>query len=1586
VADLLGSNTALGDYLQTALDLSPDMYALALQTSLRNPGELQRLIQSRDPLAEICNSSVSILNFVDVPAGVNIAAVQNFICSTNFSVIISNIMQNYDVDEIAAALASNITMKPNWPQISKDVSAITELIQELIRKRPEIVQPFDPAMFGEIATSIMKSIDWKNANIYVDMTTSMLRFLKSQPYWQQMKPYILISEMVNGWVMETLARIQPENGRLDLSNLFPNATILHNLIVSALNLDENAALVLLAEMQTGPINPQKLSEIINASVTGQQIPCDENFLSDLLMIIPEKSQTDFQKLSSALCNVLANDAKPFIQQLVQSLDIDYLITSITQALNDSSSMTVDPIKSVKNQIELTRIISSFVNASEILYRDVDLRNVVARYQNVSVASFLLAVSESLPSYQLDTLGSLLDQMTPMLRSMPWWRQAEPYFRLMNIMAEVGADRTAQLPAVNITLGTIIRNASSFEALLRDGFAFAPDIITALQQAQLQLTPADYANLTDVLDLQEMLCSAEFPITVNATAVRIIICDTDFTRVLDEMLAEFALDRLIIEFGKVNQFANTTSDFSWTPLLKNTNNLAENLAVFFTTLEMPPIEEFFMYEGNMTIWYERLQKAVTTPSMDQTQILQQIANALHSMEPLFANQPGYQSFVQVAKIMEQYLDMSLNELKRIRDGGEMTLQGLLYNNTRLTTLVRSTFQAMPEVLELFMTQPMVSNHLASLLTQNDPCTADLSAIFNKATPLDVDKMRNAFCTTNMTALVEELKMAVAGYLMAPVFNSTTVETMDWKDLLSKNAQLVNIIQQLVKTPPKFSPGLLTLVNVTEYEVMFKRVANYWAAGGPHLDPSSFIGMIEMLNPLLSNSTFGQQLSKYLNAFNSYLSQQSGKLRSILERGLSLDNLFGSSTSLNRLLNATVSVSSETMETLLHSTLRGEAITYLIARRGHELCTLPIKDILILPDSYKGNPAALKDIICSLNTTVLLDEMMEQSGVSALMATLNSNTTAPVDWNQLLVNSQELSGLIAFMINQTDPLHIDPALVEAFNISRFTPFFDAVQRYDPRELIGLLEAYGPLMQELAGDGWPQIQLLLHQYSASLSFAQSTIQSLLDSGITMQDLVSNRTAMQIIHSRMISAVGDISVDSTFDKLRGEITALMKRSEIQQLVCNETALSVLLPSKPVYVNLTSVFCGVSDETWIDDMKVQNYSPNEAEMLKIAIYKWYMEQVMRRQYDFSYAFRLQGKFNPAANFTVASLGPKVRELVDIFRSLGPVPKEMFPGFNMSYYMPMIDALIQSYTRNAPIEVLRILELVDPLLREKEFWKELQTGMRAAGAYMKYINSQLDVLTSHGTNIDITVMFPDVENIRSLLSTALSPDAAAEFLTLTIYPNKLLSVVTGDPVEILCNENQFSKVFVFVSGMKVSQIQQDLCAAAQNETLVMQQVWKAFNLQKLAEYISVITGTSPEPTESPFRTVFTQADRMLKSMNMMMQLMKTFSPQETLSKIADYINLAQKTVSTVLVQDSANIGGLCDAVVQLVDETDQWTAVQPYLVRQQIVASIIADVTENLSGLDDWLCDLPNLNISTLLTSIANSQLTTISDRVSYSS
>ena len=78
------------------------------------------------------------------------------------------------------------------------------------------------------------------------ISESYMRFFRTQPFWPQIKPYFQVSQIVSTWVKELMSRLelQPDMS-LNIGDLFPNATMLNEVIRAQLSLDEQTAVKLI---------------------------------------------------------------------------------------------------------------------------------------------------------------------------------------------------------------------------------------------------------------------------------------------------------------------------------------------------------------------------------------------------------------------------------------------------------------------------------------------------------------------------------------------------------------------------------------------------------------------------------------------------------------------------------------------------------------------------------------------------------------------------------------------------------------------------------------------------------------------------------------------------------------------------------------------------------------------------------------------------------------------------------------------------------------------------------------------------------------------------------------------------------------------------------------------------------------------------------------------------------------------------------------------------------------------------------------------------------------------------------------------
>mgnify|MGYP001794216656 CR=1 FL=1 len=226
----------------------------------------------------------------------------------------------------------------------------------------------------------------------------------------------------------------------------------------------------------------------------------------------------------------------------------------------------------------------------------------------------------------------------------------------------------------------------------------------------------------------------------------------------------------------------------------------------------------------------------------------------------------------------------------------------------------------------------------------------------------------------------------------------------------------------------------------------------------------------------------------------------------------------------------------------------------------------------------------------------------------------------------------------------------------------------------------------------------------------------------------------------------------------------------------------------------------------------------------------------------------------------------------------------------------------------------------------------------------------------------------------------MSSENAAEFLTLTFQPINLLSALTSDPVGVICDPATFNQTFAFPSGVDVTAIQESLCRSAQNNSLVIERLWSLLDIRDLAEKIFDSQSSSAPVEERPFEKAMTQFERLLKNANVITALMRAFNQE--MPDINQYVNMLYTTVATINNPTASKVGGMCDALVNLVDETSQYQVIRPYLIGSQLVNSVMATVATSLDNFDDFICELPSLNMSSLLMKIAESDLMSVGDEL----
>lgn len=94
-----------------------------------------------------------------------------------------------------------------------------------------------------------------------------MRYLSSQTFWPEVKPYLQITQIIQTWMNDLMSRLKVDSDlSINLADLFPNATLLHDYLQAAFNLDE----LTVAKLVSGvSVKPNKVITLVVPDVLVQ---------------------------------------------------------------------------------------------------------------------------------------------------------------------------------------------------------------------------------------------------------------------------------------------------------------------------------------------------------------------------------------------------------------------------------------------------------------------------------------------------------------------------------------------------------------------------------------------------------------------------------------------------------------------------------------------------------------------------------------------------------------------------------------------------------------------------------------------------------------------------------------------------------------------------------------------------------------------------------------------------------------------------------------------------------------------------------------------------------------------------------------------------------------------------------------------------------------------------------------------------------------------------------------------------------------------------------------------------------------------
>lgn len=144
-------------------------------------------------------------------------------------------------------------------------------------------------------------------------------------------------------------------------------------------------------------------------------------------------------------------------------------------------------------------------------------------------------------------------------------------------------------------------------------------------------------------------------------------------------------------------------------------------------------------------------------------------------------------------------------------------------------------------------------------------------------------------------------------------------------------------------------------------------------------------------------------------------------------------------------------------------------------------------------------------------------------------------------------------------------------------------------------------------------------------------------------------------------------------------------------------------------------------------------------------VFSWWFDELQKGNYDVPSIFANSSL--PDSDFRLGDLAEPLENLVQVLRNIDALPPQMFTNFNMTYWQPKIENLLAAYAANSPRLILQTLQMMEPLLRNEEFWSEMKVVLETTSQTLSWLNDKLEELAYQGGNISIVSLLPDINEV-----------------------------------------------------------------------------------------------------------------------------------------------------------------------------------------------------------------------------------------------
>ncbi|XP_070557065.1 uncharacterized protein [Ptychodera flava] len=913
-------NALCGVNFTTLAQQLADEFDVDRLAALLNPSYSPPTIDWREMIAKVTGLQGQIMDLMssNSTAGIlPLSILQDFFMSQG------NILMDF---ESILNLFSGDMNDENLSRLSAVFDQLFDMIEQQSTSQDlALMVPFNiSALFGHIQ-ELMDSTQEDQPTLIGRLLDSLSDDLQNIPMWSEVQRYMQIVNYfidLNQKALESL-----KDGDLTMSGLLTNQSEVLLLMIESLEITPDVAMDILQ----ASLNFNKLFELMDPLVW-ESVTCDANKLSE---IFDFGQSANLTHLINVMCG--ANFTQ-LADQLADEFEVDQLILLLFS--NETDLPKINWTNSIS---KITNMYQTFLDLIEsngtlqmqfLKWQEIFIMSTMGMDDMLNDLANL--VGANMTAVNPDGLGGLLNELNSHLENNQIWNEVKRVIHILSYFLDLSKKGLHAVKDGELTLADFLGNRSEIVSWMEDALKVSPEIIRELLATPLN--PQKVLTLVDPNTWGNLACNTEslkdvfdFDSTVNITNLINSLCGANLTSLAHHLANEFDVD-------KITSLFDMNSDLpmiDWTKMINNIlevqGQLMEALLSNSNTemLTVSILQEFLTAQGNIsadlnsllnmfddgiseedisrlgeilsglynilgqqpvplpdelqptgpddiTKLFNLIQDLLTVNQEDQIELIGRLLNRVGSQ--LGGNQM-WSELQHYVHVMNYILDLAQRGLDGLKDG-DITLGGLLANQSEILSLMTESLRISPSVAMEILQSSLNLNKLSELIdpmTWNSfACDADqLSQIFDFGSASNLTEVVRSLCGANFTQLANRLaeSFGIAKLQMMIASNTTELPEMDWADTVTKMTTLYQSFLDLMASngtlQMQLSKWQNSLMVDMDIEDIFSDLMQMFGGNLTATTPDSFGPLIDVLWKLITSgdASVGDVNLSMLLSFNA-----------------------------------------------------------------------------------------------------------------------------------------------------------------------------------------------------------------------------------------------------------------------------------------------------------------------------------------------------------------------------------------------------------------------------------------------------------------------------------------------------------------------------------------------------------------------------------------------------------------------------------------------------------------------------------------------------------------------------------------------